>query len=467
MASNAPTLNEIIAASKRDVRSLLNVFLVGSRAWGTETPDSDWYESFASFLPSMQLLDHICSDSDFFTRDYFVVVQGEETSGPMEMTDDGRINLTIFSEDSWRRWLVRDHNLQGIACLYLPSENVIVNSYDWSKELVIDRKRLRFSAIRKASSSFNRARIYWLAMQDMYYPLPTKRIELTAEDEEAMKGLSKLEAEKKSKKMIVHGLRAVELALQLFEHSKILDLYCARKYWLEIKDITDVEWRYFEDKYETLWKSLSANFPADSAELPGPSSSSLPPFLHRMDYLLSLPPFQSSYREGIAKEMYHLLRLVKLSATPNASTSKHLANVDSEELLAKPLKEHFEQHFPKYPILNDVYDECLAHFEKMVRILQIDFDSLLLAAKALVEANGTKIPRELAALSKGIATHYTLLFGISKTNPMTAEQYLLICPWTHFDIMDEYAKGNPAPMVWKASSNESSNSNDASSSANP
>lgn len=381
------------------------------------------------------------------------------------MTDDGRINLTIFSEESWRRWLVRDHNLQGIACLYLPSENVLANYYDWSKELVIDRKRLRFSALRKASSSFNRARIYWLAMQDMYYPLSTKRIELTKEDEEAMSGLSKSEAEKKSKKMIVHGLRTVELALQLFEHSKLLDLHCGRKYWLELKDITDVEWQYFADKYETLWKSLSTGFPADSAELPGPSSSTLPSFLHRMDYLLNLPPFQASYREGIAKEMFHLIRLVKLCKTPNASTSKHLVNINPEELLAKPIKEHFAQHFPKHPILNNVFDETLAHFEKMIHILQTDFDSLLLAAQKLVAINGTKLPRELAALSKGIATHYTLLFGVSKTTPMTAEHYLLICPSTHIDIMDEYTKEDPAPMVWKAPNNESSSAAVPSSSA--
>ena len=43
MASSSPTLEEIIIASKRDEASVLNVFLVGSRAWGTETADSDWY----------------------------------------------------------------------------------------------------------------------------------------------------------------------------------------------------------------------------------------------------------------------------------------------------------------------------------------------------------------------------------------------------------------------------------------
>lgn len=392
-------------------------------------------------------------------------MDGEDTSGPLEMTDDGRINLTIFSVESWRRWLLKDHNLQGIACLYLPSENVLANRHDWSKEFVVDRKRLRFSALRKASSSFNRARIYWLSMQDMFYPKESKRITLTKEDEEAMNGLTKVEAEKKSKKMIVHGLRTVELALQLFEHSKLTDLHCGRKYWEEIKDVTDVEWQYFADKYETLWKQLSTGFPADSAELPGPSSSSLPSFLHRMEYLLNLPPFQASYREGIVREMFHLIRLTKLCASPTASKSKVPADINSEELLAKPLKEHFEHHFPKYPILKDVHDECLAHFEKMASILQTDYDSLLIAATKLVNANGTKLPRELAALSKGIATHYTLLFGISKVPSSTAEQYLLTCPWTHFDIMELYAKEDPKPMVWVAPEEESTKASPPSSSS--
>lgn len=304
-------------------------------------------------------------------------------------------------------------------------------------------------------------------MQDMFDAKETKRIILTEDDEAQMKGLTNYEAEKKSKKMIVHGLRTIELALQLFEYGKIVDLHCGRKYWEEIKDITGVEWQYFADKYESLWKKLADQFPADSAELPGPSSSSIPKCFHRLDYLLHLPSFQSSYREGISKEMFSLIRDVKIANHPSMPQSKNSTELSANNLHQIPLKESFETYFPKFPILMDVYDEALAHFEKMVSILQTDYDSLIKAATAFMEVNNTKLPREIAAIAKGVAPHYTLLFGISKNvSNASAEIYLLTCPLTHFDMMEQYAKEDPQPMKWPtpAAASSTANSTAASSS---
>lgn len=373
-----------------------------------------------------------------------MVLKGGESQGPMEMSDDGRINLTIFTEDSWRRWLVKDHNLQAIACLYLPSSNVLLNRHDWSKEFQVDRKKLRFSALRKASSSLNRARIYWLAKQDMFDPLPEKRLILTKEDEEAMKGLTKLEAEKKAKKMIVHGLRTVLMAKQLFDTGHIIDLHCGVPIWRELEREPDADWSYFAQKWEPRWKEIADAFPADSAQLPGPSSPNLPPILHRMDYLLTLPSFQQSFRSAIMKELHLLNRELC-----EGSTEPYNA-----EFISESLKGLFKTHFPKFPQLEEMTNEMIEEFRKMVQILQTDFDALSKLANKNVVEKGTKLGQEYARLAKGTAPHYTLLFGMTKLSNPSATQYLLSCALTHYDMMERYASTNAAPMSFSDKESE-------------
>ena len=49
MSTSPPSLKDVILASQREDEEILNVFLVGSRAWGTETANSDWCEKVSNF----------------------------------------------------------------------------------------------------------------------------------------------------------------------------------------------------------------------------------------------------------------------------------------------------------------------------------------------------------------------------------------------------------------------------------
>jgi len=373
------------------------------------------------------------------------------------MTDDGRVNLTIFSMESWRRWLVKEHNLQAIACLYLFPSNVLCNLYDWSKEFVLDRKQLRFSALRKASSSFNRARIYWLAMQDMYYPLAQPRIKLTAEDTKAMVALTRAEAVNKSKKMIAHGIRTVLFALQLFSTGQLSDLKCIAATWKELLlEQDDQEWSYFSQKYETRWKALAEQFPYDCAALADPELLSMPTFLHRLHYLVNLPSFQSSYQQGIERELFGLIRLERSSPNDTQDTSTSLISDSScsscsSSSCSSPSPTNMvhllQAYFPKYEIVKDMYLDATRLFDSMVNLLQTDYNRMLDAVTANMKIKGTKFGQECAILAKP-HTHYTLLFGLSKTSHGSALQHLISCPWTHFEILEEYVLQNPAPIVF-------------------
>lgn len=380
-------------------------------------------------------------------RDYFVVVKGEEARGPLEMKDDGRINLTIFSEESWRRWLVREHNLQGIACLYLPQANVLCDRHDWRTEFQLDRKKLRFSALRKASSSFNRARIYWLSMQDIFFPLPNPRITLTKEDEEAMKGLNKVEAQKKSKKMIAHGLRTVLFALQLFESGHLTDLKCIVPIWTELLAEGDEEWLYFEKKYESRWKKLAEQFPEDCDPLPDPETEKMPSILHNLYFLVNLPPFQSSYKLGLEKELFHL---VKLERQMNfALVGLSLNPTPQLDLLPpKPIKELISEYLDKYDVLPTMLESVQKFFSTMVSFLQHEYDELVEVVNHNIKITGTKFGREFAAVSKP-HPHYTTLYALSRTEHHNAERYLITCPSTQFTIFENFMKTNPLPTEFK------------------
>lgn len=371
-----------------------------------------------------------------------MVVKGEEARGPLEMKDDGRINLTIFSAESWRRWLVREHNLQGIACLYLPTDNVLCNRHDWSAEFQLDRKKLRFSALRKASSSFNRARIYWLSMQDLFFSLPIPRIILTKEDEEAMKGLNKEEAQKKSKKMIAHGLRTVLFALQLFECGHLTDLKCVVPIWAELLAEGDEEWQYFETKYESRWKKLADQFPDDCDPLPDPEIEKMPSILHNLYFLVNLPPFQSSYKLGLEKELFHLAKLER-QANFGTSTQNPTPPLDSS-LPSKSIRELISEHLSKYDVLPTMLDTVQDFFSTMISFLQHDYEELLKVVNHNIKITGAKFGREFASVSKP-HPHYTVLYALNRTDHHNAERYLVTCPSTQFTIFENFMKTKPLP----------------------
>jgi hypothetical protein len=367
------------------------------------------------------------------------VVSNDSASIPFEITDDGSLNLSIFSEASWRNWLIKDHNIQAIACLYLPPENVLLNRKDWKKDFQLNEKKLKFAALRKASSSFNRARIYWLGMQDMFYPLSKPRIVLVEEDVEALKGLDKAAAIKKSKKMIAHAFRNIFFAQQLFDTGHITDLYAVVPIWKELLEDPIVDWSYYVEKYETRYHQLITQFPEVCKELPDQEKLNMPESMHRLHSLIQLPPIQSSYRQGIEREMLALIRTERSSkAVHNDPDVPSSDSLSFEELISN----HFSDS------IADMFRQTTAFYDSMVQLLESDFRSLMTLVSHLTSQKGTKPGQEIAALASE-QPHYTLMFGMWKTDS-SAESYLASCPWTRFDIMEKYMRTSPTLATWSS-----------------
>jgi hypothetical protein len=283
-------------------------------------------------------------------------------------------------------------------------------------------------------------------MQDIFFSLPQPRIILTPEDTEAMKGLSKEEAQKKSKKMIAHGLRTVLFALQLFETGHLTDLKCILPTWKELQSEGDEEWSYFVKKYEARWKALAEQFP-DSEGLPDPETESMPLILHRLLYLVNLPPFQSTYRLGIVRELFNLVRLESAAKIANSKRNPDQDYPEDPSLPSKPILELLKEHFSSFDFLPAMLDTVHLQFQQMISFLQTDFDTLIKLVNKNVKEKGTKFGQEFAVLAKP-HPHYINLYWLSRTPSHNAEEYLVACAWTHFDVLQEYLRGNPGPTTF-------------------
>lgn len=135
-------------------QDVTNIYLTGSRVYGTATSESDW--------------DFIC-----------VVRPSYFTSHTENMIDKGLLSAVLYDTAQWKVMLF-EHHPTAVVAHYTPKQFVLKEDILFPFELNISR--LKFSWLRKVSSCFHRAKSVYHSQADY----------------------------KRMKKMMVHSFRCVK-----------------------------------------------------------------------------------------------------------------------------------------------------------------------------------------------------------------------------------------------------------------
>jgi predicted nucleotidyltransferase len=184
-----------------------NIYLYGSRIYGTNRIDSD----FDIILIGAALNEHSEIEAEI---------------------DNSRLNIHIITPDKFKRDL-ENHDIMNLECFFSPGWARIQE-----KEILkftLNKKKLSKNIIAQSFNSWQGGK-YKLNEGDIY------------------RGL----------KSVFHSLKMLIFAIQIMEHGKIMDFTAANYLHKEINDCDEIDWEYFREKYlpfkielEKKLKSLS------------------------------------------------------------------------------------------------------------------------------------------------------------------------------------------------------------------
>jgi hypothetical protein len=205
MTSSSPTFEEVKeVVSKRSPSfgdSILAVFPWGSRIYQCSTPQSD-YDFIVviedGILPALDLLEIKPNGTNAIDKRFIVL-------------EEGLINTTLISYHDWRICLLQHHH-ECLEVLYTPRQLFLFISPKITHLLdsfVLDKDMLRRTAAWESKRRYTRA----------VYPAR--------------------ETMRRGKKDLVHALRYLLFALQMFDHDRITDFTCANEYYRQIVMETD------------------------------------------------------------------------------------------------------------------------------------------------------------------------------------------------------------------------------------
>jgi hypothetical protein len=188
------TLQEICRAFNLNEQEVVNVYVYGSRIYGTHTADSD--------------------------HDYIVVFKAAMLpSGAFKenakSSVDRKIQIIPYSRGGFKAGL-EQFDISCIECLYLPSEMVIQKKWPFKLEKA-NSKEFAEKIISKVSASWHSA---GMALQDGHYY--------------------------HAKKGYYHAIRIADFALQLKDSNFTnIDFSTAKIYWNEISNVKDEELKHY------------------------------------------------------------------------------------------------------------------------------------------------------------------------------------------------------------------------------
>lgn len=201
------TASDIIEKASIHPLKTRNIYLYGSRIYGTNRIDSD----YDIILIGAALIEH----NEIQTK-----------------IGDCILNIHTITPDKFKRDL-ESHNIMNLECFFSP---------DWARfqekeslKFVLNKKKLAKNIIAQSFNSWQGGK-FKLNEGDIY------------------RGL----------KSIFHSMKMLIFAIQIMEHGSIVDFTAANYLHSEINNCDEVEWEYFREKYlsfkielENKLKSLS------------------------------------------------------------------------------------------------------------------------------------------------------------------------------------------------------------------
>lgn len=194
-----PSLDKIIQASGLHPSRVFNVYIFGSRVYGTSNKDSDW--------------------------DVIMVANNSVESTELRR---GLFNIHVYTPDKFRKDL-EWHRINNLECIFAPDWAKLKETIDYS-DLKIDSAKLRHATSHISSNSWVKCKKKLLVADDYYTGI----------------------------KSLFHSIRIPMFATQIMQHGKIIDFSSANWIWdkLTFKD----KEHYLRGKYKWDWSSLEDEF---------------------------------------------------------------------------------------------------------------------------------------------------------------------------------------------------------------
>lgn len=174
-----------------------NVYLFGSRVYGTFDLDSDF--------------------------DFIVVANNLERDREIR---DGRYNIHIHTPDKFQDDL-RTYRMVNLECVYAPFFAKAQEKTDYFKTLTIDTFKFKKSIFKQSHDA-------WLKSNMKFREMDIDR----------------------ATKSLFHSLRILLFGIQIVEENEIFDFSEANYYWEEIKNIEEFKWNIFKKRFLPLKKDL-------------------------------------------------------------------------------------------------------------------------------------------------------------------------------------------------------------------
>ncbi len=186
-------IKTIASKLKINENEILNIYLLGSRLWGTAGPQSDW--DFLIVLKSLP--------------------SGKAT------THNAEIDATLYSKEKFLE-NSKENSFLELLCRFLPQEYVWRESVDLKKEICVIPKLLIKSVKEEADRDWNFAK----------------------------KQIEKQNIEK-GKKILIHLLRMLQITIQILQNtSSSIDFYVGLQY----KEILDFHFEKSWESYQALFQ---------------------------------------------------------------------------------------------------------------------------------------------------------------------------------------------------------------------
>ena len=196
---NYPALGHIFRTLKLRDSDVLNVYLVGSHMWGTCHAHSDWD---------------------------LVIITTHTTSNKPLNTHKGNIEAFILSREQFLE-LMKEHSMQVLLVLWLPMECVLLERYNPRSSFSFNQESL----VRSLEHSRDR--------------------DIRIAEKHFRKG-DRL----KSKKVLVHCLRYLELGSQVRENGNVTDYNAASSHRVMILDNPSETWSELEECVQPVMDHL-------------------------------------------------------------------------------------------------------------------------------------------------------------------------------------------------------------------
>lgn len=200
-----PTLDTIIRTSGIHPSRVFNVYIFGSRVYGTSNQDSDW--------------------------DVIMVANNSVESTEIRR---GLFNIHVYTPDKFKSDLDW-HRINNLECIFAPDWAKLKESIDYKSSFKLNPSKLRHATSHISSNS-------WVKCK--------KKLELTDEYHTGVKSL-------------FHSLRIPMFSTQIMQHDRIVDFSCANFIWDKIRvkrwtwDELDSEFRELRNEVLTEFRKVT------------------------------------------------------------------------------------------------------------------------------------------------------------------------------------------------------------------